>query len=403
MHTRRNTIVNISLILITCIVVIVCMVVHSTDNKSFTSTEETSNNSIHSESIALLETLQSETESTESESDAEYNLWYMANFSRYNINLSAPTLTAPPSFNSDEEIYNHATEQMNTRKYYTAIKYLQMIPNYKDSTQLQMKIYTLVNQRLFSTDSMPANISKDNIIQLLGAGYIDKNGTLHITATNINNYTYNNLYLPLLNLNKTTKFQSIVFNKEGMNSRSISGSLLTKSGDIISFYLDMNTDKLHFHTIDCSTLSSDERIVHITTEQAISNKGYVYNYYSYKLDKSNIADSATIIANSFLYVTANGTLVNEQPSNYVSFPALSQWSDIIYFSTDYDIFHSYPDYCVGLTSSGAVYLALPKDPVTKRILDTNCTYVALANAGNIIHAITDTGELHTYHIPNYPK
>lgn len=405
MHSRPNKMINLDFILVIAIIiaVLVILVVYSFEDTGSTPGETEADISAHPETSYVEDTSASEEESTESEYESELKYWYMEQFSDYDIDLSAPTTTIESSFNTTEEIYQYATEQINTRKYYSAIKYLQKIPDYKDSTQLQMKIYALINQRLFTTGSTSDNLFNDNCIQQLDIGYIDSNGDLLINTTGISDYTYNNLYIPLLNLNKTTKFQSLVFNKETMTSSNISGALLTQSGDIISFSLDFKTNELHFSTIDCSILASGERIVHITTEQAVSNKGNVYNFYSYKLSKSDIEEGAIIIANSFLYVTAEGTLVNEQPGNYTSFPALQQWSDIICFSTERDIFNCYPEYCVGLTSSGAVYLALPNDSVTKRILDKKCTYIEVKSFGDHIVAITDTGDLHTYYIPYYPK
>ena len=426
MHSKHNTLINISLIFITCIVVLVCIAVRPKSNNDINPSES------ESETTSTSETLVSEETSTESESDAALKLWYQASFSHLNIALSASAPPAKLIFNTDEEIYNFAVSQINERKYYNAMKYLQKVPNYKDSTQLQMKLHSLINQNFFVIDDRSGkivacenmnNIAKTDtnaitrtdsslknhsISQRFDDGYVNSNGDFFITA-NIPDLMYKHYYLPIINYNKTTKFQFIDISKPTHSlSSSLHGYILTKNNKIIYFEYNINNNNssMSFINKNIPLLQSNEKIVYINSTYAYSNTGNVYTYASeWKLAHAQKLDTLDYIRHHGIefYLTNDGTITYDNYANETDFPAIKQWSDIIFFDAGSSPLNEYPDYCIGLTSSGAIYMALPHDSITKRILDRNCIYIAARAYGDKVYALTDSGDLHIYYIPNFPK
>ncbi|MBQ4284692.1 MAG: hypothetical protein IJB96_12300, partial [Lachnospira sp.] len=426
MHSKRNTLINISLIFITCIVVLVCIVVRPKSNNNITPGES------ESETTSTSETSVSEEPSTESESDVALRLWYEASFSHLNINLSTSAPQTEPVFNTNAEIYNYAVGQINDRKYYNAIKHLQKIPNYKDSTQLQSKLYIIINQGVLITDydsgyfvannSMNTKtvnnknnfivrkdsfISNEKLCQQLSEGYIDSNGNFYVT-TKMNEFCYNSGYKQLIDYNKTVKFEVVnIPPLANTNASRFNSYILTKEGNIVKLYDNLSTPEIDIliQPIDISILSSTEKIVYITNIYAYSNLGNIYVHTpGWKLNTAPVPNTLAFYNKHGIefYLTNDGTITYDNYANETDFPAVKQWSDIIFFDAGSSPLNEYPDYCIGLTSSGAIYMALPHDSITKRILDSNCIYIAARAYGDKVYALTDSDDLHIYYIPNFP-
>lgn len=405
MNSKRNTIINISLILITCIVIIVCIILGFSRQKNNNTEPETYSDS---ETASLNEELPSET------------------FAE-TIAIPEPSTPENKTFSTDEDTYNYAVNMINERKYYSAIKYLRLIPNYKDAQKLMTKAYRQIQGEFFTysgnwlrviacsemnTTTIASenvlnrsdwNLANGSIIQCRSDGFIDESGTFHLVTPWGSQDFYKPFYEPILNYNKSVKFKYLLGGYAVMEDSFI----LTADNRIIHYGYNSDTKKGTFSDCNIDALGENEKIVYISSNEVLTDLGYVYaltdNGTTWKLTKSDQLNNIVSI-NCGLYLYENGTV---SYSNEDTFPIIASWSDIISIKSDISSIHSFLSYCCGLTSDGSILVALEGSRTNMKPFPADRTYVSVTCVGNIIAALTDTGDVYTYdmekHLRRYPS
>ncbi len=352
----------------------------------------------------------------------------------------APSIPAEKTFASDEETYKYAISQLNEGKYYLAVKYLRKIPNYKDSQAQQIKAINAMKQDYLRYDEIQgkviaikgmnatalasgnvikrsdANLVNTEVLQRLEYGYIDTAGNLKVVSNDMPSVIYENVYKPLLEYNKTVKFQKMCINwdvdyrKKYVPSRV---TILTKDGKIIYYwFMDSSTGayKTSTEEVTAQALKSGEKIVDINEEYALSNLGTVYFFqYEYNGDSTFLAcmdelSNLTVLPSgsgmsahkNLLAVDVNGIIVGTK-AELDLYPVTRSWSDII--SLECPVWASSYTYYCGLASSGEVLVAYENGTETLKPFPAGKKYVAITCDAEKIVAVAATGEVYVESMP----
>ncbi len=403
MNSRRNTIINLAIILITCVVIIICITTgFSRNNNNLHPEPETASCSeTVSISVSVNEELPSET-STEL------------------ITIPEPSTPEDKTFSSDEEIYNYAVSQINQKKYYSAIKYLRKIPTYKDAQSLMSKAYRQIQGDYFTyshqwgiiacPEMNAATISSDivlkrsdwtltkgTIVQCRSDGFIDSFGTFHlITPSGLEGF-YKPYYDPLLEYNKKVPFKYLL----GGETAATDSFILTTDNRIVNYHYNSDTQKGTFSNCNIDALSKNEKAVYMSSREVLTNEGYVYVLTQennlWKLVKNDSLKNVVSI-NEGLYIYENGTVSYADSAIY---PVITSWSDIISAEVGNSFIYSFLSYCCGITSDGSILVAVEGSRTNMQPFDPNKTYVSVECNGDIIAALTDTGDVCTFDMTEY--
>lgn len=321
-----------------------------------------------------------------------------------------PQLDPNYNFTSDKVIYDYAVSQLAQRKYYSAVKFLRLIPNYKDASTLQMEAYKHINQEYFIYsishrkytyfDGMKLNNIQQSyvinvqeavsftgtVLQQLDYGFLDTDGNLYITRKDFNDNS-NLKYVNLKKYNETTKFQQLTYN-----------FILTKDGQVV-VQGDANDSNPLTSFDDFTTLTSkdmlpNEKIIYICGITALSNLGNVYTCNSsYGTLTKNISLSNIISVQQYdyinVYITTEGTVICEDKTLY---PDIKNWTNVI--SIEMNSFG-----CIGLTADGKILLATKDGTPRNSPFPDDVTFIAICGSNSsACAAISDTGALYIYEL-----
>ncbi len=405
---NRNRLINICIVIITCIIIAVCFVICGINSP--TSSKESESSSIAETNADNNSSFATETDSFPKETNSSSEI----------------------TFSSQEETYNYAVSQINAKKYYSAIKYLRQIPGYKDADTLQTKVYKLINADYFAfsaeagkviacegmnSSALASNkvvtrtdssISNDEIAQRGSYWYLDTDGNFHTVGVDTSSQWYNTYAKPILEYNKKVKFELIFLNSFDAGTQWITGLILTKTQDVIHISIDP-TDKWGnfevFKPLKQDYLRANEKIVYISSDCMLSNMGTIFfdphtvnsvdAYISWSAishEHPNLVSIQCAGGGIFL-LKDDGTVALDYREQY--YPCIKDWSDIISIEQC-----GYCNYYCGLTSDGKILLALYNSSNSIMPFPATETYVAITSYGNYIAALSKSGNVYTYLVPD---
>ncbi len=420
---NRHKLINIILITLTCVVILICVVISliKIDNTKTESDTPSDSTTVAYQIETDSETLTSSVHESNSAAD----------------NSTEVSTKTDITFSSDEEIYNYAVSQINQKKYYSAIKYLRKIPGYKDADALQTKTFKLINTDYFElsadgktiiacegmntqnltsdkvTTRSDSSIPNSKIAQRGEYWYLDTDGVFHTVGIDESSVAYKTIFLPILNYNKSFKFDMIAFEDLRLNESYLSatGSILRKDGEVSYFYI-CPSDKWGacevFGTYKQNWLGKDEKVIYISDfRYALSNKGNLLHCPLYNYSDNMFVEWASVTATNLVAISdfngepfllsEEGTVAYGYNSNYTYtddyYPALKSWNDIISINNG-------KYYCCGLTSDGKVLVALKGVTNSLTPFSTGEKIVAITANNNIIAALTEKGTVYTYTVPD---
>ncbi|MBQ4284474.1 MAG: hypothetical protein IJB96_11185 [Lachnospira sp.] len=249
------------------------------------------------------------------------------------------------TFSSDAETYNYANTCFNEGKYTEAIKYLQKIPEYKETEKLMDKVYRYVNHefidfekiRYTQADAMfyytDKKVINNGNRQELDFGYIDSLGVYVYEGTQlISDDFYNRHFKILVEYNQKVKFKQITTTGEKSRAQFNWNYILTEDGSIVHIDAKDGVGVFKLEQIDMSVLPEGEKIVYISSNAALSNKGYVYYVKDLKLVKDDtMSDIAAIKSGCgvLMAVNTDGRIVLSQPQGWKIPLSLSTLENVV--------------------------------------------------------------------------
>ncbi len=328
--------------------------------------------------------------------------------------IPSATAPEPKTFKNMEDAYQYAVSRMNEGKYYLAASCFSS--GYKDSKELQLKTFWKINRDDFFYDTVQGKARvADNALQTFSYGYIDNQGYLKMSGSNIPADVKNKVYAPLMELNKKVKFRKIA---DTLNYAGSYVNVLTMDNKVIRYVFDTKSVVEYA----AGSLGEGAFIADITIHNyAVSNLGQLYIlrqngnninicYLDPVADVGKVVDisngswaSVTAMASKPNYITVSaGGVILASDKAYEDFPAVRSWDDLICVESSLiSVQENYYGYCMGLTSKGEVLFTYEGGKTTFNPFPSGKKYVAITNWEDKIAALTDTGEVYLERVPQW--
>ncbi len=269
------------------------------------------------------------------------------------------------TFASDEETYNYAKTCYEEGKYIEAVKYLRKIPDYKDTDSLMDKVYRNIggeyvdasDARYIENDDMfhykDEKITATTNRQTLEKCYIDNLGVLHYVGDEYSTPDDEAGYKKIIEYSNQVKFKQISTSGESGHSMYNLMYVLTEAGEIYRINSEDFVGITGFDKVDMSGLASGEKVVYMSGNAVLTDKGYVYYIVDLKLKKDDkLSDIAAIRSECGVIAAINldGKIVYSQPEGWSVPVTLSALTDVVSV-----------DMCYGDTSNAGYVAALKAD------------------------------------------